>query len=144
MLDKTKQSIFQKYKKDDIKWLFFSVFSQKWNLLLSNWVFYSDKTLEELINTLFHWLIEKHKNIWNIVIDIIKDYKEIQNLQEIQKVSTKEYWILLTTENKSGIILPDTKWVESIQQAIKITKEKNWLEWNAKIITFTTDRFAIN
>ncbi len=143
MLDKIKESIFQKYKRDEIRWIFFSLFGEKGQLLMSNWVFYTDKSLDELIDTLYHGLIEKHKNISNIVIDMIQDYEEIENIKDIANISTKDFWLLLNTKNKSGILLPDTKWIENIQQAIAIIKKKNWLGWNAQIIKFTTDKFII-
>ncbi len=143
MLDKIKASIFQKYKKDEVKWIFFSVFNDKWNLLISNWVFYTDKSLDELIDTLYRWLIEKHTDIWNIVVDIIWETSEIKSSEEIQNISLKDFGILLSSENKSGILLPDTKWVNNIQEWLKIIKEKNNLSSNVQITKFKTDRFCI-
>lgn len=143
MLDKIKKSIFKKYKKNEIRWIFFSVFDNKWDLLISNWVFYTDKSLDELITTLYHWLIEKNTNIWNIIVDIILETNELKSPNEIQNLSLKDFWILLSSENKSGILLPNTKWVNNIQEWLKIIKEKNNLSGNVQIIKFKTDRFAI-
>jgi len=141
MLEKIKKVVFSKYKKTDTNGIFFSALDKDNNLILSNGVVFSDKSLEQTIETIYHWLIEKHKNIETIIIDIVIDTKEITNPKEIQNISLQEYWLLLITENKSWILLPNTEGVENISTALKIIKEKNWLEWNAKITTFQTDRF---
>ena len=143
MLEKIKKVVFSKYKKTDTNGIFFSALDKDNNLILSNGVVFSDKSLEQTIETIYHWLIEKHKNIETIIIDIVIDTKEITNPKEIQNISLQEYWLLLITENKSWILLPNTEGVENISTALKIIKEKNWLEWNAKITTFQTDRFAV-
>ena len=143
MLAKIKESIFQKYKKDEIRWIFFSIFDDKNLLLLSNWVFYTEKPLEELINTIYHWLIEKYKNISNIVVDIILDSEEVTSSEEIKNISIKDFWIILTDKNKSWILLPNIKWINNIQEWLKAIKEKNNLSGNVKITKFKTDRFSI-
>ncbi len=144
MLDNIKKTVFKKYPKTDIRWLFISAFDKKNQLVISNWVMYTDKSLEELIETLFHGLLEKYNNILYVVVDIITEISEVNNLNDIQNISIKDYGILLNTENKSWILLPDTQWIDNIQKAIKIIKEKNWLTWNAKIIKFKTDRLIVN
>lgn len=141
MLEKIKKVVFSKYKKTDTNGIFFSALDKDNNLILSNGVVFSDKSLEQTIETIYHWLIEKHKNIETIIIDIVIDTKDISDPKEIQNISLQEYWLLLITENKSWILLPNTEGVENISTALKIIKEKNWLEWNAKITTFQTDRF---
>ncbi|HKL43856.1 MAG TPA: AMMECR1 domain-containing protein [Candidatus Absconditabacterales bacterium] len=141
MLEKIKKVVFSKYKKTDTNGIFFSALDKDNNLILSNGVVFSDKSLEQTIETIYHGLIEKHKNIETIIIDIVIDTKEITNPKEIQNISLQEYGLLLITENKSGILLPNTEGVENISTALKIIKEKNGLEGNAKITTFQTDRF---
>lgn len=143
MLEKIKEIVFSKYSKTDIKGLFISVFDEKNTLLMSNGVAYPDKPLEQLIDTLFHWLVEKYTNIWHIVVDIITDIQEIIDLNEIPNISLQEYWLILSTQDKSGVLLPDTKWISTISQALKTIKEKNWLDWNAQITKFKTDRLSI-
>lgn len=143
MLEKIKKVVFSKYKKTDTNGIFFSALDKDNNLILSNGVVFSDKSLEQTIETIYHWLIEKHTNIETIIIDIVINTKDISDPKEIQNISLQEYWLLLITENKSWILLPNTEGVENISTALKIIKEKNWLEWNAKITTFQTDRFAV-
>ena len=52
MLEEIKKLIYSKYKQEDKRWLFFSLFDEKWNLLISNGVLTTDKTLEDMINLL--------------------------------------------------------------------------------------------
>jgi hypothetical protein len=66
MLDKIKEVVFQKYKKTDNKWIFLSAISNKNELLISSGTITSDKELSNLIETLYHWLIENYKNIAHI------------------------------------------------------------------------------
>ena len=143
MIETIKTSIFKKYKKDDIKWLFFSVFNEQWELLMSNWVVYTDKALEELIDLLYQGLIKKHTNVGSIVADVVLETVELKTPQEIQTISPKDFWIVLSDWSKSGVLLPNTKWVNNIQEWLKLIKEKNDLWNNVQVIKFKTDRFVI-
>ncbi len=143
MLDKIKEAIFKKYKKTDNKWLFISAFDDKNTLLMSNGVISSDKELEQLIDTIYHWLVEKHKDIANILVDVVSEIQEVTDMKEIQSISLAEYWLVLTAWAKAGVLLPDTTGIINIAIALKTIKEKNWLEWNANITKFKTDRFSI-
>ena len=144
MLEKIKKAIFAKYKKTDNKWLFISIFDNKNTLIASNGVIFSDKELEPLIDTLYKWLMAKHeKNIANIIIDVVTKHQEVADIKEIQSINLKEYWLILNTGNKSWVLLPDTAWIWDIATALKVIKAKNWLEWNANITKFKTDRFSV-
>jgi hypothetical protein len=143
MIETIKTSIFKKYKKDDIKWLFFSVFNEQWELLMSNWVVYTDKALEELIDLLYQGLIKKHTNVGSIVADVVLETVELKTPQEIQTISPKDFWIVLSDWSKSGVLLPNTKWVNNIQEWLKLIKEKNDLWNNVQVVKFKTDRFVI-
>ena len=59
MLEEIKKLIYSKYKPEDKIWLFFSLFDDKWNLLISNGVLTTDKTLEDMINLLYNWMLKK-------------------------------------------------------------------------------------
>ena len=143
MLEKIKKAIFSKYKKTDNKWLFISAFDDKNTLLMSNGVITSDKELEQLIDTIYHGLVEKHKNIANIIIDVVSKTQKVTDMKEIQSISLNEYGLVLTTWTKAWVLLPNTTGITNIAMALKTIKEKNWLEWNANITKFQTDRFSI-
>lgn len=143
MLDKIKQAIFQKYKKTDNKWIFLSAISDKNELLISSGTIFSDKELEKLVETLYHWLIENYNNISHIIIDIVTDIQEVKQITEIQNISLKDNGLLVTSEKKSGILLPNTTGITDIALALKAIKQKNNLEWKTIISKFQTDRIAI-
>ena len=140
MLEKIKNAVFVKYKKEDIFWIFLSVFDENNKLLMSNGSFYTDKVLDNILDTLYHGLVEKYKNIAYIVVDIITDEEEITDISKINEISLQEYWLAVIAGDKYWIMLPNTEWVANVAQAIQLIKQKDSLQWNAKIIKFHTDR----
>jgi hypothetical protein len=147
MLDKIKNTLFQTYKKDEVRWIFFSAFDKKNNLITSNWVFHTDKPMNELIDIIFNWLLINHTNeTQTMVIDVITDNKKENDISTISNLSMKEFGIFLINEQtqKSWIILPNTKWVENASWALNLIKQKFWLNWDVSIYTFKTDRVIIN
>jgi hypothetical protein len=62
----------------------------------------------------------------------------------MQNLSVKDYGVIVVEDNKSGAILPNTKWVTDLSQCIQLIESKNWLSWNAKIVVFKTDRIIVN
>jgi len=54
MLEKIKKVVFSKYKKTDTNGIFFSALDKDNNLILSNGVVFSDKSLEQTIETIYH------------------------------------------------------------------------------------------
>lgn len=143
MLEKIKNAIFAKYKKEDCKWVFLSVFDENDKLLMSNGAFYTDKVLDNILDTLYHWLVEKYKNISYIVVDIIIDEEEIVDVSKINEISLQEFWLAVIAGDKYWVMLPDTAWVSNVTQALQLIKQKDSLQWNAKIVKFHTDRILV-
>ena len=144
MLEKIKNAIFAKYPKTDCRWVFLSAFGQNNEVLVSTWVLYPDKSLDDVLNTIYYWLIDKKPGLQTVVADIVTEVKEISDVAEIQTISVKDYGIAVVENMKSGVLLPNTKWVTDPMQWIQYVKQKNSLSWNAKILTFKTERFVIN
>lgn len=143
MLQNIKKAIFEKYKREDCKWVFISVFDENNKLLMSSGAFYTDKVLDSLLDTLYHWLVEKYKNMSYIVVDIIIDEEEITDVSKINEISLQEYWIAVIAGDKYWVMLPNTAWVTAPLQAIQLIKQKDNLQGNAKIVKFHTDRLLI-
>ena len=143
MLEKIKNAIFAKYKKEDCKWVFLSVFDENNKLLMSNWALYTDKVLDNILDTLYHGLVEKYKNVAYIVVDIITDKEEITDVSKINEISLQEYWLAVIAWDKYGVMLPNTAWVANVTQALQLIKQKDSLHWNAKIVKFYTDRLLV-
>jgi hypothetical protein len=144
MLEKIKKIVFEKYWKLDDKWIFISAFWDNNQVLLSTWVLYSNKSMEDTIDTIYHWLVEKIQWIKTVIIDVVVETKEVFDISELNWIWLKEWWVALVTDKKSGVILPDVKWVLDFSQGIQLIKAKNGLEWNAKILIFRTDRFIVS
>ena len=143
MIEKIKSAVFAKYKKEDCKWVFLSVFDENNKLLMSNGALYTDKVLDNILDTLYHGLVEKYKNIAYIVVGIITDEEEITDVSKINEISLQEYWLAVIAWDKYGVMLPNTAWVANVTQALQLIKQKDSLHWNAKIVKFHTDRLLV-
>lgn len=143
MLEKIKEAVFAKHKKEDCKWVFISVFDENNKLLMSDGALYTDKVLDNILDTLYHGLVEKYKNVAYIIVDIITDEEEITDVSKINEISLQEYWLAVIAWDKYGVMLPNTAWIANVTQAIQLIKQKDSLQWNAKIIKFHTDRLLV-
>ncbi|HRX63802.1 MAG TPA: hypothetical protein P5060_01725 [Candidatus Absconditabacterales bacterium] len=143
MLEKIKNTIFEKYKKDETVGIFFSALDKNEKLIMSNGVVFSDKPLQQTIETIYHGLIEKYNNIETMIVDVVTETEKISKPTEINNISMQEYGILLITKEKYGALLPNTEGIKDVSHALQMIKQKNNLEGNAEIIKFKTDRFLI-
>jgi len=146
MIEKIKSELFKKYKNDDIKWIFFSLFDGKNNLLFSNGVLKTDKTMDNLVDTLYYGLMDKISWVKIVVVDVVLSYDKETDLQKLLWYDVKQYWFCLISINdqKTWAILPDTKWITDAKQALWYIKQKNWISWNLEIYSFKTDRIVLS
>lgn len=147
MLEEIKKLIYSKYKPEDKIWLFFSLFDDKWKLLISNWVLATDKTLDEMVNLLYNWILKKQEpKTKHIIIDIVNNIIEQKDINTFLNMDPKTNWVLLveTTWEKTWIILPNTKWITSMKQAVAWIKSKYQLQWDVTISTFTVDELILD
>jgi hypothetical protein len=147
MLEEIKKLIYSKYKPEDKIWLFFSLFNSTWDLLISNGVLTTDKTLEEMINLLYNWILKKQEaKTKHIIIDVVNEIVEQKDAAAFLNMDPKTNWVLLaeTTWEKTGLILPNTKWITSMKQAIAWIKQKYQLQWDVTISTFTVDELILD
>ena len=147
MLEEIKKIIYTKYKAEDKIWVFFSLFDDKWNLLTSHGVLTTDKTLEEMINILYNWIIKKEEaKAKHVIIDIINQITEQKDVNAFLQMDPKTNWVLLaeTTWNKTWVMLPNIKWITSMKQAIAWIKSKYQLQWDVTISTFTVTELILD
>ena len=147
MLEEIKKIIYSKYKAEDKIWVFFSLFDDKWNLIASNGVLTTDKTLEEMINILYNWIIKKSEpQTKHIIIDIVNEITEQKDVNAFLQMDPKTNGVLLaeTKWNKTWVILPNTKWITSMKQAIAWIKSKYQLQWDVAISTFTVTELILD
>ena len=147
MLEEIKKLIYSKYKPDDKIWIFFSLFDENWKLLISNWVITTDKTLEDIINLLYNWILKKQESKTNhIIIDIVNQITQQKDIATFLNMDPKTNWVLLseTTWWKTWVILPNTKWITSMKQAVAWIKSKYQLQWDVTISTFTVNELILD
>jgi len=109
------------------------------------WIIFTDNSLEDNINQLFDKYIEKNKNIKILVIDIIKNTKEIKTKEELKNIDILKEWIFIwdIKNDNWSFILPDTKWVDSLKKAISLIKKKvEFSSTKINLYKFTSKRYA--
>ena len=145
MLENIKTKILEKYKADEKRGLFLSLFDVNNTLLTSNGVLSTDKPLDQLIDLLYHGIVEKYPTCTYI----IADFPGTLNLQNDATIllnsSVLEQGICLISpdDTKSGVLLPGTPGVTDMKTAITLVKEKFGLMGNVQIYTFTSDKIMI-
>ena len=147
MLEEIKKLVYSKYKPEDKIWVFFSAFDEKWALLISNWVITTDKTLEDLINLLYNWVLKTYESkTKHVIIDIVNEITEQKDINAFLNMDPKVTWVILseTSWEKTWVMLPNTKWITSMKQAIAWIKSKYQLQWDATISTFTVTELILN
>ena len=144
MLEQIKALLFPKYQPTEKRWLFLSAFTPEWALISSNGTIDPEKPLEELVELLYHGIIEKEANVQHLAIDVVTEIQQESTVEQLQALNLQEFWLCLVgEEGKSGAILPNTLWVTTVQQALTLVKEKYQLAGNATIYGFRTERIVI-
>lgn len=147
MLEEIKKLIYSKYKPEDKIWLFFSLFDERWNLLISNGVLSTDKTLDELIKLLYNWILKKQESkTKHIIIDIVNQVIEQKDATAFLNMDPKINWVFLaeTKWEKTWVMLPNMKWITSMKQVIAGIKQKYQLQWDVTISTFTINELILD
>lgn len=147
MLEEIKKLIYTKYGANDKVWLFFSLFDEKGTLLVSNGVLETDKPLDTLIDLLYNGMIKKRElQAKNLVFDIVQSVQVQTDVANFLNLSPKEYGVVLVTlqDGKSGVLLPNTKGVDTMQQALASIKQKYQLSGNVTMSTFQTERIVLS
>jgi len=145
MLEQIKKTLTTRYKLDDTKGIFLSVFNKKGDLLTSQGVLHTDKQLDSVVEKLYKWFAEDElKNIGLITIDIVTSLFEETNIGKIPTTSVKQYgFYMIDGSNKSGVILPNTKWIADAKNALFVMKQKYGISGKVKVFLFTTDRMIV-
>lgn len=147
MLSKIKDQLAQQTNLDKKVWVFFSAFDANGQLLMSNGVIKTDRPLNNILETFYQGLIQKQESqIKNIVFDIVKDLKLQNDPNVLASIPMEQYGIFLV-ENEgqnSGVLLPNTKGAEKIQDALLLIKKKYNLKSQVSVYIFTTQRISIN
>lgn len=145
MLDQIKKTILTRYKLEDSKGVFLSIFDAKGNLLSSQGVLQTDKDLGSVVEKLYKGFAEDMiKNIGLITVDVVTSMFEETNITKIPLTSVKQYGFYMIDDNhKSGVILPNTKGIADAKNALFVLKQKYGLTGKVNVFLFTTDRLIV-
>lgn len=144
MLENIKKILFSKYAPTDIKGLFLTTFDTQGAIISSNGTVEPEKSLDQLVELLYHGLIEKESNVAKVIVDVVTEITQASDMAQIQAINLQQQGLCLVGEQgKSWAILPNTKWVSNLQQALVLVKEKYQLAGNATIYAFKTDRLLV-
>lgn len=145
MLEQIKKSVTARYKLDDTKGVFLSAFDKKGELLSSQGVLHTDKKLGDVVEKLYKWFAEDMiKKVGLMTVDIVTSLFEETNISKIPTTSVKQYgFYMIDANNKSGVVLPNTKGVADAKNALYVLKQKYGISGKVKVFLFTTDRVIV-
>lgn len=146
MLEKIKTKLFEKYKKEESKWLFFSLFDKDGNLLTSTGVLQTDKNMGDLIEIISAGILDKEKWAVSVAVDVVTEVTQETDMAKLMWLSTKDYGVFLINNEtqKSWIILPNMRWVNDVKTALGLIKQKYQVSGNVMIYVFKTERMAFS
>lgn len=147
MLAQIKELIATQIPLSEQKGLFFSLFDKQGTLLDSQGTLLTDKPLEALLDLFYQGIIVKYeKQTKSIVLDIVETLQPMTDVKAFLALSPKNYGVILTAskEKKTGILLPDTVGIETMQQALAAIKNKYQLSGDVHIEVFQTKKLFWN
>ena len=147
MIEKIKIQIAQILPLTSKVWLFVSAFDENGKLITSNGVMKTDRSIEQLIESFYQGILKKKESeIKSLIFDIVNQLQLQNDPNTLVKLSMKERGIFLVESEwqNSGVLLPNTKGVDTIQQWLSMIKQKYNLKSQVSVFIFKTKRVAIN
>ena len=144
-LEQVKWEVLKKYKAEDQKCIFLSLFDGNKNLLASNGVISTDKPLGQIIDILYNGIVAKHPETTTIVADIVTEITPQTDVATLLGLSTAENGVVIVDkwDRKSGVMIPGTTGIADMKTALSKIKEKYGLAGDVEMYTFRTDKIAI-
>lgn len=108
MLDAIKEAIYKKYKPEENRAIFLSLFDTNKNLLVSNGVITTDKTLDQIITILYNAIVAKHPETQTITADIVTETTLQNDVTTLLGISPTDNGVVILDkgDKKSGVMLP--------------------------------------
>jgi len=126
MLQNIKNLLYKTYSPKDCIGVFFSAFDKTGKGIISNGVIETDKPLDALLDLFYNGMLKvQEANIAGIVFDFVMNITPQQDINAFLQLSPKENGVILTSmqDGKTGILLPDTQGISTMQQAIACIKQ---------------------
>ncbi len=128
-------------------WVFFSAFDEKGGLLASNGVIRTDRTLENIIQSFYTWILKKIElEVKSIIFDIVGEIRLERDINVLKQTPLDQYGIFIVEGEwqNSWVLLPNTKGITNIAQAVQAIKKKyNLQKPQVSIYIFKTRKIEI-
>ena len=127
MIEQIKTQLSQSINLQDKTGVFFSAFDAQGQLLASNWVIKTDRTLENILQSFYNGIIQKIEGqIKSIIFDIVEEIRLQNDPNALRNIPLDQYWLFLVEWNgqNSWVLLPNTQWATRIQEAFWAIKKK--------------------
>lgn len=126
--------------------VFFSAFDAQWQLLASNWVIKTDRTLENILQSFYNGILKKIEGqTKSIVFDIVEEIRLQNDPNVLFKLPLDQYGLFLVEweGQNSWVLLPNTQWVTRIQDALWAIKKKYNLKNQVSVFVFKTKKIPV-
>lgn len=128
-------------------WVFFSAFDGEGKLLASNGVIKTDRPLEQILQSFYMGILKKFEpSVKKIIFDFVEEIRLQNDPNVLIKLPLDQYWLFLVEGEwqNSWVMLPNTKWVTSIQEALTAIKKKYNLNNQVSVFVFKTKKVWVN
>lgn len=145
-LDQVKAAIFAKYKPEEVRAIFLSLFDANKTLLFSNGVISTDKTLGQIVEILYNAIVAKHPETQTVIVDVVLETTVQTDVATLLALPTIENGVVMIDkiDRKSGVMIPGTDGIPDMKTALTKIKEKFGLAGDVEMYTFKTDKITIN
>ena len=126
--------------------VFFSAFDSAGQLLAANGVIKTDRAVELLVDSFCTGILNKYwEKIKKLIFDLVTEIRIQNDPNELIKVPMHERggFLVQWEDHKSWVLLPNTKWIDTIQQALSAIKQKYGLSSQVSVYLFKTIRVEI-
>jgi len=128
-------------------WVFFSAFDGEGKLLASNGVIKTDRPLEQILQSFYMGILKKFEpSVKKIIFDFVEEIRLQNDPNVLIKLPLDQYWLFLVEGEwqNSWVMLPNTKGVTSIQEALTAIKKKYNLNNQVSVFVFKTKKVWVN
>lgn len=147
MLEKIKAELAKLVPLESKNWLFISGFDAEDKLLFSNGVVKTDRSIETLAQNFYTGIISKQATkIKKLILDVVINIKLENDPNTLIQLPIQERWLFLVQGDgqNSGVLLPNTKGISTIQEGLTAIKQKYNLTNQVSVFVFQTKRSTIS
>ncbi|PZM87630.1 MAG: hypothetical protein DLD55_00330 [candidate division SR1 bacterium] len=147
MLEQIKAELAKLVPLESKNGLFISGFDAEDKLLFSNGVVKTDRSIETLAQNFYTGIISKQATkIKKLILDVVINIKLENDPNTLIQLPIQERGLFLVQGDgqNSGVLLPNTKGISTIQQGLTAIKQKYNLTNQVSVFVFQTKRSTIS